>query len=119
MLWQAAASAAALLAAPADASPPRPMVMFVAIHRPRGDGGLYMPPDAGPDELPWNAYLRSQVQPFQTLAGRRRTGLVLLEYVGHAHFIPGVVMLVIAEPSRRGPGLFARWYTHRQDERGR
>ena len=119
MLWEAAASGAALLMAPAAASPPQPTVMLVEMGRVTGDGGLYEPPGAGPDFMPWHAYIRAQVRPFHIFSGPRYTGRVRLEYVAHAGYVRGLVLLVIAEPSRRGPGLFARWYTHHQDDRGR
>ena len=119
MLWQAAAFGAVLLMAPAGVPPPRPTVMLVEMGRTTGYGGMYEPPGADPDSIPWHAYIRAQVRPFRTFSGRRYRRPVVLEYVAHADYVPGLVLLVIATPNRRAPGLFARWYTHRQDDRGR
>ena len=118
MLSEAATSAALVLAIPTNAAPP-PTVMLVEMGRYTGDGGLYVPPDAEPDFLPYYAYLRAFVRPVRTFSGRHHRRPIHLEFIGHAAFVPGVVMFVIAEPNRRAPGLFARWYTHVQDARGR
>lgn len=119
MLGAMVASAAALVTPQPLDNPLQRTVMFVEMDRVVGDRGFYYPPDMAPDDIPWSVYLIAQVRPVQRLFGRRYAGPLHLEYVAHAAYIRGVVFLVIAEPSRRGPELFARWYSSVQDRHGR
>ncbi|MES2444186.1 MAG: hypothetical protein V4574_15265 [Pseudomonadota bacterium] len=114
MLKAAALVLAALLPAAASAQdaapPPVRSVMIVETTSDVKDMGEYIPPDAGPDYMPWHSIVDMRVRLRRHLSGPRYPGRMKL--ILHALYISGVRLLVIAEPRKDGkPGFFVLWKT--------
>lgn len=106
-----AAILAAMQAAPAAAEPV-PSVMIVEVTKGRGGYlGAIVPDD--PDELPWLSHIELRVRLRRHVAGPRYPARSQMEYVAHAPYVPGVRLLVVAEPRKRegASGFFVRWRT--------